>query len=61
MCVQKLLDLGRVDVLPAADDHVLQAAFDAAVTQAVETGGVTVCTEPTGGERCARFMHSHGL
>lgn len=56
--MQKLLDLGRVDVLPAADDHVLQAAFDAAVTQAVETGGVTVCTEPTGGER---FMHSHGL
>lgn len=56
--MQKLLDLSRVDVLPAADDHVLQAAFDAAVAQAVETGGVTVCTEPTGGER---FMHSHGL
>lgn len=49
MCVQKLLDLGRVDVLPTADDHVLQTAFDAAVAQAVETGGVTVGTEPTGG------------
>lgn len=59
--MQELLDLGGVDVLPTADDHVLQAAFDAAVTQAVETGGVTVCTEPPGVECCALFMHSHGL
>lgn len=45
MRVQKLLDLGGVDVLPTADDHVLQAALDAAVAQAVETGGVPVSAE----------------
>lgn len=60
MRVQKLLDLGRVDVLPTADDHVLQAAFDAAVAQAVETGGVTASTEPAGGVECgARVVQSH--
>src|SRR5436190_22919109 len=48
MPVEKFLDLARIDVLAAADDHVFGAAHDAAVTFCVDGREVTA-VHPAGG------------
>lgn len=45
MLIEKLLDLGRIDVLPSSDDHILYASYNAAVSQTVQAGYVTVHTK----------------
>src|SRR5271157_2025504 len=45
MGVEKLLDLSRIDVLAAPDDHVLQAACDLAVILIVQ-GSEVSCVQP---------------
>src|SRR5690606_39779145 len=48
---QDRLDLPRIDVLPAADDHVLDAAGDAEVAVLVENAEVTGVQPPVGVDR----------
>jgi hypothetical protein len=42
-----VLDLGRVHVLAAGDDHVLDAAHDVEVTLVVEVPPSPVCIQPS--------------
>jgi hypothetical protein len=56
--VEELLDLARVDVLAAADHHVLDPADDVAVAVLAHLGQVAVCIQPSASIGLAVFSSS---
>jgi len=53
MIEQDPLDLGRIHVLPAADDHVLLAVDEPEIALLVESGQIAA-VKPIAGERAPR-------
>src|SRR5882672_12807507 len=56
MTKEKLLDLARVEVLTAADHHVLDAADDVAVALGIDDGDIAGAHPPLGIEHVGRLF-----
>src|SRR5580658_1632565 len=58
VAIEELLDLARVDVLAAADDHVLDPSGDPAIARGIESGEIAA-VHPAGG--IDRFFRPLGI